>query len=1242
MIREKAGRKIPLIVTASAVSIATLALVLFSVTRTTGEGGFYHWFEAESAVSIKPPMEITDDEGASGGRCVELKEGMGAAIFGQGGGEAVYEIPFPEPGRYVVWARVYWTNGCGNSFFMKFGDDLIHFGEDSIFEEWHWVSLQIPEVEAAGVMRLGIVNREDGVKIDNLLVTADLYFVPHGKGGEIRIYSFNDGTAGDWEMKGPSSWEIRDGYGMDASPAWHLTAAQPGKHSYAIADFRSTGEFSFRCLARCMQPEREKRDVRIIFGYRDEKRYWFSDFTDGSVVLGRVEDAVERGVESPAGGTKPFVRLDRDYHLFEVAGEPGILVVKYDGVIVSEIRGSTVENGAFGIGSRYGDVYFDDIIIGREHDFSYSENFYYDDERPVELARNWRPESGSWTRSSTHGPHTYNVEARTVAASLAGNRLWRNYRFGAVASGDGESGIGIIFYCIDNQNSYLFRWGGTGSTKSYAGKKQLLRVLNGQVTVLAEADGGYDAYQWYRLDVYLKDGRITACIDDRPVFDIFDRDLLQGMVGLYLDGPTSVPSGFPETHFWPSVYGGSEWRQNFPITIEGEEIRQRVYICYQDSLNYYALRWGGGPSRDDRARVQLVRILGGIETVLDERRNDMEYGATYSVMISYLGGRIEAAFVGARMIDVEDLLAHEVMRFTIQDPLLEGGKLALGTGRRVNGMFDDIRVSTFKGLRDDFSFAIDGQPVNWSPGSGSWTVENGSLSPLTSEASSIFSEDGGWSDYTIDVSCRTALGDIGEAGVFFNYRNDSSHCVFRMVSLGDSTLYSIVSVRDGTAEELDRFVGSMERNVSHTVRIESNRGLIEIYLDGARILRAFDAVVRGGRIGLYAAHAVDVFFDHVLVSPGVARRSMDMVNNVFASRDRYLPGTKMIDGWVDERGEFEVRGGALFLDGSRRRTVIRRAEHAFLDDLSVTFDVSFEAGNEAACGVFLAADDSIPESGYLFLVESDRALVARDGSIVVERDIVPIDRRVGHAIAFERRKGYLLGFIDGDCIAAYPEEYPLRTEGVGLVVDGGSLLLDNIRIRGYPRYYYDFDCARWCANDLSHWRIGSGRWGVISSISYSLFGEKDSDRDALLWHKEPLEGDFAVLVQYSSLHTSDGGEFIIALCADGEEMRGGYVLNVMYEIEKRSDGSQVQNVAVRLVKDGRTVDGGAVTVPQEGLFMLFRVEKRGSGLSVHVAGEDVLTYRDGAIPAARILALGITGPPSRATFFNTIAVFDLY
>jgi hypothetical protein len=164
----RARRTITLVAAAVVISIATVALLIFSVKRSAHDEQFYYWLEAESALRIEPPLEIVEDATASGGRCVELKEGTGAAIFGQSGGEAVYEIPFPAPGRYVMWGRTYWTDGCGNSFFIRLGTDLLHFGEDSMFEEWHWVSIMLPEVAAARTERITIANREDGVKIDNM------------------------------------------------------------------------------------------------------------------------------------------------------------------------------------------------------------------------------------------------------------------------------------------------------------------------------------------------------------------------------------------------------------------------------------------------------------------------------------------------------------------------------------------------------------------------------------------------------------------------------------------------------------------------------------------------------------------------------------------------------------------------------------------------------------------------------------------------------------------------------------------------------------------------------------------------------------------------------------------------------------------------------------------------------------------------------------------------------------------
>ena len=57
------------------------------------------------------------------------------------------------------------------------------FGQDAVYKNWHWVKAprRIKDLRmGAGQQKLTIQNREDGVRIDQILLTRDRRFVPVG------------------------------------------------------------------------------------------------------------------------------------------------------------------------------------------------------------------------------------------------------------------------------------------------------------------------------------------------------------------------------------------------------------------------------------------------------------------------------------------------------------------------------------------------------------------------------------------------------------------------------------------------------------------------------------------------------------------------------------------------------------------------------------------------------------------------------------------------------------------------------------------------------------------------------------------------------------------------------------------------------------------------------------------------------------------------------------------------------
>jgi len=146
--------------------------------------GFKLCFEAESAKSTEMPMAVmTNGVPGASGVYLEIPEGAGNPPK-RNEGKAVFEIDLPEDCSLTLWCRVWWEGECSNSFTIGFDDQpTFLFGEDATYKAWHWVkypvSRTVPLIKLAkGKHTLTFFNREDGVRLDQILLSADKRFVP--------------------------------------------------------------------------------------------------------------------------------------------------------------------------------------------------------------------------------------------------------------------------------------------------------------------------------------------------------------------------------------------------------------------------------------------------------------------------------------------------------------------------------------------------------------------------------------------------------------------------------------------------------------------------------------------------------------------------------------------------------------------------------------------------------------------------------------------------------------------------------------------------------------------------------------------------------------------------------------------------------------------------------------------------------------------------------------------------------
>lgn len=139
---------------------------------------FRRLIEAETATGLTTPWEMAADPAA--GKVAKIKLGAGKPPTVQGRMELKIGLPANQPA--FLWFRVYWLGECSNSFDIQLpGQAALTVGQDGTYNVWHWVRLPGPAVQSQSpdpVMT--IIQREDGVALDQVLITADSEYVPVG------------------------------------------------------------------------------------------------------------------------------------------------------------------------------------------------------------------------------------------------------------------------------------------------------------------------------------------------------------------------------------------------------------------------------------------------------------------------------------------------------------------------------------------------------------------------------------------------------------------------------------------------------------------------------------------------------------------------------------------------------------------------------------------------------------------------------------------------------------------------------------------------------------------------------------------------------------------------------------------------------------------------------------------------------------------------------------------------------
>lgn len=141
---------------------------------------------ADNVSRFTPPFRQTALSGTASAKVLEILDNAGKPPEGKDPsmeyGGAVFQVDIPSPGTYKIWVNVWWEGSCGNTLSVQVGDEKksVTVGNDSNYNKWHWVEVPRQYQFVQGPCAIAILNREDGIKLDQVLVTSDLTYVPQG------------------------------------------------------------------------------------------------------------------------------------------------------------------------------------------------------------------------------------------------------------------------------------------------------------------------------------------------------------------------------------------------------------------------------------------------------------------------------------------------------------------------------------------------------------------------------------------------------------------------------------------------------------------------------------------------------------------------------------------------------------------------------------------------------------------------------------------------------------------------------------------------------------------------------------------------------------------------------------------------------------------------------------------------------------------------------------------------------
>jgi hypothetical protein len=169
----------PITVGATGAGITKNATFNLTVTSASPPANDLITLEAESG-RLTAPMIVASDSSALNGKFVQVPEGAGNNTNDSsngGPGQVQFTINIPQSGTHVLWARTIAPNSASDSFYVTRNGALLKKWSAPVSTTWKWSKIAKFSL-SAGTVNLAFRQREDGAKLDQIILTTNLDFTP--------------------------------------------------------------------------------------------------------------------------------------------------------------------------------------------------------------------------------------------------------------------------------------------------------------------------------------------------------------------------------------------------------------------------------------------------------------------------------------------------------------------------------------------------------------------------------------------------------------------------------------------------------------------------------------------------------------------------------------------------------------------------------------------------------------------------------------------------------------------------------------------------------------------------------------------------------------------------------------------------------------------------------------------------------------------------------------------------------